>query len=183
MAEGSGVFPCAEPVVQHMLASGQGAVVQQHWRPWHPILGLSWIKPQPHRLVCGAKWGLSQPSMLCRVTAGACPCPMGLPQAVAVLMCPMGTSRLGTQGAHRAALELVTYAQPSSPSHHCPQWFESSKIHVAALVVGECSATPSHWSASRSLDQWLKEQNIPGLEGGTGETMGLVGGWLWVSEF
>ncbi|PKU33585.1 cad protein [Limosa lapponica baueri] len=44
-------------------------------------------------------------------------------------------------------------------------WFESSKIHVAALVVGECSETPSHWSASRSLDQWLKEQNIPGLEG------------------
>ncbi|XP_050186854.1 CAD protein isoform X1 [Myiozetetes cayanensis] len=45
------------------------------------------------------------------------------------------------------------------------RWFESSKIHVAALVVGECSETPSHWSASRSLDQWLKEQNIPGLEG------------------
>ncbi|KAM3674905.1 multifunctional protein CAD [Ammospiza maritima maritima] len=44
-------------------------------------------------------------------------------------------------------------------------WFESSKIHVAALVVGECSETPSHWSASQSLDQWLKEQNIPGLEG------------------
>ncbi|XP_062344305.1 CAD protein isoform X2 [Cinclus cinclus] len=45
------------------------------------------------------------------------------------------------------------------------RWFESSKIHVAALVVGECSETPSHWSASHSLDQWLKEQNIPGLEG------------------
>ncbi|XP_071403791.1 multifunctional protein CAD isoform X4 [Pithys albifrons albifrons] len=45
------------------------------------------------------------------------------------------------------------------------RWFESSKIHVAALVVGECTETPSHWSASLSLDQWLKEQNIPGLEG------------------
>ncbi|XP_017589196.1 PREDICTED: CAD protein [Corvus brachyrhynchos] len=45
------------------------------------------------------------------------------------------------------------------------RWFESSKIHVAALVVGECSEPPSHWSASHSLDQWLKEQNIPGLEG------------------
>ncbi|XP_050834435.1 CAD protein [Serinus canaria] len=45
------------------------------------------------------------------------------------------------------------------------RWFESSKIHVAALVVGECSETPSHWSASQPLDQWLKEQNIPGLEG------------------
>uniref|UniRef100_A0A674K2N7 Carbamoyl-phosphate synthase small subunit N-terminal domain-containing protein n=1 Tax=Terrapene triunguis TaxID=2587831 RepID=A0A674K2N7_9SAUR len=45
------------------------------------------------------------------------------------------------------------------------RWFESSKIHVSALIVGECSQIPSHWSAVRSLDQWLKEQNIPGLEG------------------
>ncbi|XP_052543757.1 CAD protein isoform X1 [Tympanuchus pallidicinctus] len=44
-------------------------------------------------------------------------------------------------------------------------WFESTKIHVAALVVGECSETPSHWSAAQSLDQWLKEHNVPGLEG------------------
>lgn len=63
------------------------------------------------------------------------------------------------------------------PAHSLsPQWFESSKIHVAALVVGECSETPSHWSASCSLDQWLKEQNIPGLQGGTGG--GLGGGVL-----
>ncbi|XP_059583288.1 CAD protein isoform X3 [Alligator mississippiensis] len=45
------------------------------------------------------------------------------------------------------------------------RWFESSKIHVAALIVGECSQVCSHWSAALSLDQWLKEQNIPGLEG------------------
>ncbi|XP_075770611.1 multifunctional protein CAD isoform X2 [Pelodiscus sinensis] len=45
------------------------------------------------------------------------------------------------------------------------RWFESSKIHVAALIVGECAQTPSHWSATRSLSQWLQEQNIPGLEG------------------
>ncbi|XP_016160776.1 PREDICTED: CAD protein [Ficedula albicollis] len=45
------------------------------------------------------------------------------------------------------------------------KWFESSKIHVAGLVVGECSETPSHWSAAQSLEQWLKEQNIPGLQG------------------
>uniref|UniRef100_A0A8C3IBY0 Carbamoyl-phosphate synthetase 2, aspartate transcarbamylase, and dihydroorotase n=1 Tax=Chrysemys picta bellii TaxID=8478 RepID=A0A8C3IBY0_CHRPI len=45
------------------------------------------------------------------------------------------------------------------------RWFESSKIHVSALIVGECSQIPSHWSSVRSLDHWLKEQNIPGLEG------------------
>uniref|UniRef100_A0A8C5TRK6 Carbamoyl-phosphate synthase small subunit N-terminal domain-containing protein n=1 Tax=Malurus cyaneus samueli TaxID=2593467 RepID=A0A8C5TRK6_9PASS len=54
---------------------------------------------------------------------------------------------------------------PCSAHPLCPQWFESNKIHVAALVVGECSETPSHWSSSRSLEQWLKEQNIPGLQG------------------
>uniref|UniRef100_A0A8U8AIV6 Uncharacterized protein n=1 Tax=Geospiza parvula TaxID=87175 RepID=A0A8U8AIV6_GEOPR len=62
------------------------------------------------------------------------------------------------------------------------RWFESSKIHVAALVVGECSETPSHWSASQSLDQWLKEQNIPGLEGGTGETAEWGGGCVSASS-
>lgn len=45
------------------------------------------------------------------------------------------------------------------------QWFESSGIHVAALIVDECSRNPSHWSAARSLDHWLKEKGIPGLEG------------------
>ncbi|XP_030626460.1 multifunctional protein CAD isoform X2 [Chanos chanos] len=45
------------------------------------------------------------------------------------------------------------------------KWFESSRIHVSALVVGEVSQNPSHWSSALSLDQWLKEQGIPGLEG------------------
>lgn len=45
------------------------------------------------------------------------------------------------------------------------QWFESSKIHAAALIIGELSENPSHWSSVKSLDQWLKEQGIPGLQG------------------
>lgn len=55
------------------------------------------------------------------------------------------------------------------------QWFESSRIHVAALVVGECSRKPSHWSAARSLDHWLHENGIPGLEGKWRATEGFVG--------
>ncbi|XP_042324499.1 CAD protein isoform X2 [Sceloporus undulatus] len=49
--------------------------------------------------------------------------------------------------------------------HGLSRWFESSCIHVAALIVGECARNPSHWSAKRSLDQWLQEQGVPGLEG------------------
>lgn len=45
------------------------------------------------------------------------------------------------------------------------QWFESSKIHAAALIIGELSESPSHWSAVKSLDRWLKEQGVPGLQG------------------
>ncbi|XP_023687335.1 multifunctional protein CAD isoform X2 [Paramormyrops kingsleyae] len=45
------------------------------------------------------------------------------------------------------------------------KWFESTKIHAAALIVGEICQNPSHWSSTKSLDQWLKEQGIPGLEG------------------
>uniref|UniRef100_A0A8B9J9G6 Carbamoyl-phosphate synthetase 2, aspartate transcarbamylase, and dihydroorotase n=1 Tax=Astyanax mexicanus TaxID=7994 RepID=A0A8B9J9G6_ASTMX len=45
------------------------------------------------------------------------------------------------------------------------KWFESSRIHATALIVGELSQNPSHWSSVKSLDQWLKEQGIPGLEG------------------
>uniref|UniRef100_A0A3P9C6M3 Carbamoyl-phosphate synthase small subunit N-terminal domain-containing protein n=1 Tax=Maylandia zebra TaxID=106582 RepID=A0A3P9C6M3_9CICH len=37
------------------------------------------------------------------------------------------------------------------------QWFESYKIHAAALIIGELSESPSHWSSAKSLDQWLKE--------------------------
>ncbi|XP_010766438.1 CAD protein-like, partial [Notothenia coriiceps] len=45
------------------------------------------------------------------------------------------------------------------------KWFESSKIHAAALIIGELSDSPSHWSSVKSLDQWLKEQGIPGIQG------------------
>ncbi|XP_022107145.1 CAD protein-like isoform X3 [Acanthaster planci] len=46
-----------------------------------------------------------------------------------------------------------------------PKWFESEKIHVSALVVGELSEKYSHWAAKKSLSDWLKEYNIPGISG------------------
>uniref|UniRef100_A0A8C5LGD7 Multifunctional protein CAD n=1 Tax=Jaculus jaculus TaxID=51337 RepID=A0A8C5LGD7_JACJA len=45
------------------------------------------------------------------------------------------------------------------------KWFESSEIHVAGLVVGECCPTPSHWSAHCTLHEWLQQHGIPGLQG------------------
>ncbi len=43
--------------------------------------------------------------------------------------------------------------------------FESSEIHASGLIVSEFSKHYSHWSASKSLSQWLREHRIPALEG------------------
>ena len=46
-----------------------------------------------------------------------------------------------------------------------PKYFESEKIHVAALVVSRYSEDFSHYLAQCSLSSWLKEQGIPAIHG------------------
>ena len=43
--------------------------------------------------------------------------------------------------------------------------FESERIHIEGLVVSTYSSHYSHWNASRSLADWLKEHHVPALEG------------------
>ena len=43
--------------------------------------------------------------------------------------------------------------------------FESEKIWVRGLVISEYSFKYSHWDAVKSLDEWMKEQKIPGIYG------------------
>lgn len=43
--------------------------------------------------------------------------------------------------------------------------YESDKIHVKGVIVLDYSFNYSHWSAVKSLDQWLKENKIPGIYG------------------
>ncbi|XP_033763191.1 CAD protein-like [Pecten maximus] len=45
------------------------------------------------------------------------------------------------------------------------KWFESAQIHVAALVVADLSLHYSHWGATKSLSDWLKEYKVPALYG------------------
>lgn len=45
------------------------------------------------------------------------------------------------------------------------KYFESNAMHIKALVVSEYSKEYSHWNAEKSLGQWLKENNIPGISG------------------
>ncbi|HNX43086.1 MAG TPA: glutamine-hydrolyzing carbamoyl-phosphate synthase small subunit [Bacteroidales bacterium] len=46
-----------------------------------------------------------------------------------------------------------------------PDFFESERIQVTALIVSDYSEQYSHWSAAQSLGNWLKEYKIPGLYG------------------
>lgn len=43
--------------------------------------------------------------------------------------------------------------------------FESSEIHIRGLIVSEYCEQYSHWEATRSLSEWMKEYKIPGITG------------------
>ena len=45
------------------------------------------------------------------------------------------------------------------------RWFESSAIHVAALVVADVTEQFCHWNAKKSLSQWMLECGVPGIRG------------------
>lgn len=42
-------------------------------------------------------------------------------------------------------------------------FFESEKIHISGLIISDYSFEYSHWNATKSLGDWLKENNVPGL--------------------
>ena len=46
-----------------------------------------------------------------------------------------------------------------------PRFFESDRIHITGLVISDYSYEYSHWNAQKSLGQWLKENNVPGICG------------------
>ncbi len=43
--------------------------------------------------------------------------------------------------------------------------YESEKIQASALIVADYSEAYSHWNASRSLGEWLWQEQIPAIEG------------------
>ena len=43
--------------------------------------------------------------------------------------------------------------------------FESRKLHLSGFVVSDYSDDYSHWNASRSLSDWMQENNVPGISG------------------
>jgi len=45
------------------------------------------------------------------------------------------------------------------------KYFESDKIQIKGLIVTNFTEGYSHWNAKRSLSEWMKEFNIPGISG------------------
>ena len=46
-----------------------------------------------------------------------------------------------------------------------PEFMESDRIHVKALIVVDYSDAFSHWNAKESLSSWLKREKVPGITG------------------
>lgn len=57
---------------------------------------------------------------------------------------------------------IGNYGVPLAKDHNA---FESEKIQIAGLIVGEYSKQFSHWRAKRSLADWLITHRIPALAG------------------
>ena len=55
--------------------------------------------------------------------------------------------------------------EPELDEHGIDKIFESNKIHIKALVVGEYNPKYSHWRGKKSLGEWLKENDIIGISG------------------
>ena len=62
--------------------------------------------------------------------------------------------------------QMVTMTYPLIGNYGInDQDIESDRIHVRALLVKEYQEYPSNWRSQRSLADYLKANNIPGLEG------------------
>ncbi len=71
----------------------------------------------------------------------------------------------------------------------CPDFFESDGPKIEGYIVHELCRQPSHWSSKFSVDEWLVEKEIPGIEDLDTRMLtkklrvhGVMLGLLWVYE-
>jgi len=69
-----------------------------------------------------------------------------------------------TDPSYEGQILVLTY--PIIGNYGVPdkRFWESSRIHVAGLIVNQYIDTPSHFQSKKTLSQWLKEEKIPALE-------------------
>ena len=86
---------------------------------------------------------------------------------------------------------IGNYGVPSweTDEYGIPKYFESDSVKVTGFVVFEACKEPSHFESKKTLDTFLKEQGVPGIEGIDTRhltkilrTEGVQLGLLWVFE-
>ena len=70
--------------------------------------------------------------------------------------------------------QIVTMTHPLVGNYGVPPWekdeygiikhFESDSIKVTGFIVNECCKQPSHYESTKTLDEFLREEDIPGIE-------------------
>ncbi|MFX0188503.1 MAG: glutamine-hydrolyzing carbamoyl-phosphate synthase small subunit [Candidatus Hodarchaeota archaeon] len=70
--------------------------------------------------------------------------------------------------------QIVVMTHPLVGNYGVPPWekdefgitkyFESDSVKVSGYVVNECCREPSHYESIKTLDEFLIEQNVPGIE-------------------
>lgn len=70
--------------------------------------------------------------------------------------------------------QILTFTYPLIGNYGIPEIkkkneiesnFESSKIHLKAIVISEYSTNNSHYTSVKSLNEWMKKEKIPGITG------------------
>nr|MBC8490337.1 glutamine-hydrolyzing carbamoyl-phosphate synthase small subunit [Bacteroidota bacterium] len=77
-----------------------------------------------------------------------------------------------TDPSYKGQILVLTYPlignygiPPNEKEDNLLKYFESDKIQVQGLIVSNYSESYSHWNAQKSLSEWMKEHNIPGITG------------------
>ncbi|UCH13929.1 MAG: glutamine-hydrolyzing carbamoyl-phosphate synthase small subunit [Bacteroidales bacterium] len=61
---------------------------------------------------------------------------------------------------------IGNYGVPSNEkANDLYKYFESYALHISGLIVSDYTESYSHWNANKSLGDWLKEYEIPGIYG------------------
>ncbi len=75
-----------------------------------------------------------------------------------------GYQEILTDPSYRAQIVTMTYPQIGNYGIN-PEDMESWRAHLAGFVVRELSPVVSNWRSNQSLERYLDEQNIPGIQG------------------
>jgi carbamoyl-phosphate synthase small subunit len=70
--------------------------------------------------------------------------------------------------------QILTFTYPLVGNYGVPpydketgilKYFESDGIKVTGFVIHELCRNPYHWASTRTLDEWLRDEDVPGIYG------------------